>query len=310
MAINKKYKDSVFRSIFNNKSSLLELYNAIHDTNHQDESIIEINTLKDALFSARKNDISFTVNKKMVVLIEHQSTINENMPLRILSYIVRIYEKTIDERIFRESLGKIPRPEFIVLYNGKAPLPKEKYLRLSDAFEKTDNGDLISLDLIVRMLNINKGHNLGLECKSKTLSGYADFVAKIREYEKKYAKQNVSMPRRDRMSQKTSPPLEKAVKSAVKYCVKNGILADYFKQNTSEEVSMNFIKYDEKIAIKVAREEAMEKGMEKGIEKGMEKGRTEGKKEGQKYVLKLMAQGLSYEEIKKKVEKPSKKNHR
>jgi flagellar biosynthesis/type III secretory pathway protein FliH len=47
-------------------------------------------------------------------------------------------------------------------------------------------------------------------------------------------------------------------------------------------------------ALEVARWEALEEGIEKGIEKGMQK--------VQNYVLELMAQGLSYEEIKKKLE--------
>ena len=284
MAVNKKYKDSVFRSIFNNKEKLLELYNAIFGTNHQDESIIEINTLKDALFSSMKNDISFTVNKKMIVLIEHQSTIDKSMPLRILSYATRVYEKIINIEILREDFGEIDRPLFIVLYNGKEPFPEEKFIRLSDLFKELDESDkndyshLICLDLLVIMLNINKGRNPNLEHKSKTLSGYAVFVAKVREYEKKH-------------------PLEKAVKLSVEYCIKKGVLVDYFKQNSSKEVSMNFIKYDEKLAIKVASEEAMEKGIEKGMEKV------------QNYVLQLLAQGLSQEEIKKKIEEMPRKNH-
>ena len=75
-----------------------------------------------------KNDISFTVNKKMVVLIEHQSTIDKSMSLRILSYIARVYEKIINIKILREDFGKIARPMFIVLYNGKDPFPEKKLL--------------------------------------------------------------------------------------------------------------------------------------------------------------------------------------
>jgi len=281
MTVNKKYKDSVFRSIFNNEINLLELYNAIMGTNYKDWSIIEINTLTDVLFAAVKNDISFSVFKKTVVLIEHQSTINENMPLRMLSYIADIYEKMTDERIYRHSLIKIPEPEFIVLYNGAAPFPKEKYLKLSDAFEKIGNSSSISLDLIVRVININKGINPELLYRSKTLDGYATFVAKVREYEKEY-------------------PLEEAVRLAVKYCMENGILVDYFKQNSSEVVNM-FSEYNVDIAMKVAREEAMEKGWEEGMEKGIEKGMEKAKN----YVLELLAQGLSQEEIKKKIEKIS-----
>ncbi|MCL2025885.1 MAG: Rpn family recombination-promoting nuclease/putative transposase [Leptospirales bacterium] len=266
MSVNKKYKDSLFRSIFNNEINLLELYNAIMGTNYKDWSIIEINTLTDVLFAAMKNDISFNVNKKMVILIEHQSTINENMPLRMLSYIADIYEKMTDERIYKNSLIKIPEPKFIVLYNGTSPFPKEKYLKLSDAFEKIDSNSSISLDLIARVININKEYNPELMRRSKTLDGYATFVAKVREYEKEY-------------------PFEEAVKLAVKYCMENGILVDYFKQNSTEVVNM-FTEYNVDIAMKVAREEGIEKG--------------------QNHILELMAQGLSYEEIKKKIEETSK----
>ncbi|MCL1864497.1 MAG: hypothetical protein FWF73_01650 [Spirochaetes bacterium] len=199
--------------------------------------------------------------------------------------------KKYKDSVFRSIFNDKER--LLELYNGKDSFPKEKFLRLSDLFKELDESDkndyanLIFLDALVLMLNINKGCNPDLERRSRTLSGYAVFVAKVREYERKYN-------------------LEKAVKLAVEYCVKKGILTDYFKQNSSEEVSMNFIKYDEKIAIKVARKEAKEKGIIEGIEKGMEKGMEK----GQSYVLKLMKQGLSYEEIEKKVEKESKKKHR
>ena len=279
MKVNRKYKDSVFRSIFNNKPAILELYNAIEGTNYRDESIIEINTLKDVLFAAIQNDLSFGINKKMVILIEHQSTINENMPVRFLAYILNIYLNVLGERLYSAPLVKLPRPEFIVLYNGEAPFPKEKFYRLSDAFEEIDeetkNSKLLFLDVLVRVYNINKGRSLGLERKSKTLKGYATFIAKVREYAK-------------------TKPLEKAIKLAVEYCLKKGILADYFKENVQEVVKMIKLEYSFKDELKFARKEGIEEGL----------------KEGQNYVLELMAQGWSYEEIKKKIEKTSKKNTR
>ena len=93
--------------------------------------------------------------------------------------------------------------------------------------------------------------------------------------------------------------LKDAIKSAVNYCIKEGILEDYFRQNSSEVASMSFLEYNAKTAMKVARREAMEKGMEQGIEQG--------EKRIKDYVIELMEQGLSYEEIKKRLEKPSKK---
>ena len=73
MSVNKNYKDTVFRSLFSIKKNSLELYNAIMGTDYQDESIIELATLIEVLFSAMKNDLSFIINKKMIILIEHQS---------------------------------------------------------------------------------------------------------------------------------------------------------------------------------------------------------------------------------------------
>jgi len=169
-------------------------------------------------------------------------------------------------------LVKLPRPEFIVLYNGEAPFPKEKILRLSDAFEKTDNNDLISLDLTVRVININKGVNPELESKSKTLNGYVTFIAKVREYAKK-------------------KPFEEAIKSAVEYCLKKDILADFFKEHAQEVIKMIKIEYSRKDELKAVSKAAREAGKE------------EGKIEVQNYILKLIDQGLSGEEIKKKIKK-------
>jgi hypothetical protein len=81
---NRKFKDSVFTLLFSEKSSLLELYNAIENTNYGCDTDIRITTLDDALFMEQINDISFVIDGKLVVLIEHQSTLNPNMPIRML----------------------------------------------------------------------------------------------------------------------------------------------------------------------------------------------------------------------------------
>jgi len=42
------------------------------------------------------NDLSFTIDNRLVVLIEHQSTINNNIPLRLLIYMAKVYEKIVN----------------------------------------------------------------------------------------------------------------------------------------------------------------------------------------------------------------------
>jgi hypothetical protein len=133
MKINKKYKDSVFRLLFNSKEKSLELFNVIFDTDYTDPDAIEIITFDDVLYMGIKNDLSFILYD-ILALIEHQSTLNENMPVRMLMYLNRHYEKIIKgepKKIFGRSLVEIPNSVFIVLYNGKEDFPAEKTLRLS-----------------------------------------------------------------------------------------------------------------------------------------------------------------------------------
>jgi len=61
---------------------------------------VTINTLENALFMGRINDVSFEIGGKLVVLVEHQSTINANMALRLLMYIGRVYENIIELQVF------------------------------------------------------------------------------------------------------------------------------------------------------------------------------------------------------------------
>ena len=66
-----------------------------------------------------KNDVSCMVENKIIFLIEHQSTVNENMPLRCLEYIGRVFEKILKMRDrYARLLIKIPTPKFYVFYIG------------------------------------------------------------------------------------------------------------------------------------------------------------------------------------------------
>src|SRR5215469_9383147 len=96
MLANVKYKDSVFSLLFSDTDILRELYGALEGVTLPPDVPITINTLEDALYMDRINDISFEIGGKLVILIEHQSTINPNMALRLLIYIARVYEKIIE----------------------------------------------------------------------------------------------------------------------------------------------------------------------------------------------------------------------
>ncbi|MDR1868726.1 MAG: hypothetical protein LBQ82_01940, partial [Treponema sp.] len=78
MKINNKFKDSMFTMLFSSPDLLRELYCALEGVNLPQDAPVSINTLENVLFMEFNNDISFEIDGKLVVLIEHQSTINPN----------------------------------------------------------------------------------------------------------------------------------------------------------------------------------------------------------------------------------------
>ena len=132
---NRKIRDTVFCHFMSNESHLLSLCNALNDTAYDESSDITINTLEGSFFSNIKNDISFLLDNLMVVLIEHQTTINPNMPLRFLSYVDELYTRYTSashKEIYGCKLIKIPAPEFYVFYDGNDTSFEKQTLKLSD----------------------------------------------------------------------------------------------------------------------------------------------------------------------------------
>jgi len=234
ISANRKYKDSVFTLLFGQNDKLAELYNAINGTDYTPDDI-NITTLKNVVFVGHVNDIAFTLGDRLIVLIEHQSSINPNMPLRFLLYIARHYLEIIDNgAMYSSRLVKIPMPEFIVLYNGKEDYDEQSTLYLSDAFEYKEVG---SLELTVKVYNVNKGCNSGIMSRSGTLNEYAIFVAKVRE--------NIE----------AGLELFEAMKKAVDCCIRDNILREFLNKYGSDVVNMLSMEFNMDDAIKVWRKD-------------------------------------------------------
>ena len=244
------YKDSLFRDIFSNEERLSEIYEALLGRK-ADPQDITLATMDETLFDGIKNDVGFIVRNEYVILIEHQSTINENMPLRLFMYLAEIYRRHVDEdSVYRKKRIRLPAPRFYVFYNGMEEVPNTWRLRLSDAFD----GRQGSMELVVDVININiddKKERLLLG-KSHALKSYSVFVAKVRE------------------CIKNGSTLEAAVGEAVQYCVSHDYLREYFRQKHKKEVfdMLNFA-WNQERALKVCAEEAREDGLAQGLENGL-----------------------------------------
>lgn len=176
---NKTVRDTntTFRHYFNDghgngKSNyrLLSLANTLKGTDYTDPNAIQINTLDGSFFSSLKNDISFLFDNRWMILLEHQSTINENMPIRLLGYVNEIYNlylKPYRTQIYNKAPIQLPTPEFHVFYDGDDDTKDSdfdyKLLRLSDSFMMPGG----QLESTVHCYNLNAGKSLNLKklCK-------------------------------------------------------------------------------------------------------------------------------------------------
>lgn len=246
--VKRTYKDSLFCDIFRRKDYLQDVYRGLfgRDVSLQE---IQLMTLQGTFFNDEKNDVSFLAGMRQIVLMEHQSTLNENMPLRMFWYMAKLYRKQVPKDApYRTRRLQLPAPCFYVFYNGLDPAPDEWEMRLSEAF----GGECSSLELCVKAYNINEMSGSRLLEKSRALKGYSVFVAQIRR--------------------KTAAGvcLEGAVKQAIRYCIEQDLLAEYFLEREMEEVfDMVSFKWDPELAKRVQLQEAQEIGMEKGMEKGV-----------------------------------------
>ncbi len=130
--IKNNLKDSTFRYIFKNKEHLSELYYDISGNKLKNTEIEYIDT-ENYVLNELRNDIAFIKNdKSMIVLIEHQSSTNYNMDIRLLHYYVRLLQNYINDNykygLHTSSKIEVPKAEFYVLYNSNAIMDNsEKY---------------------------------------------------------------------------------------------------------------------------------------------------------------------------------------
>ena len=143
---------------------------------------------------------------------------------------------------YRTKQVMIPTPEFYVFYNGKEDFPVEKELVLSDAYlcPPEDN----SLELKVKVININsdKAHKLLAKCE--ILREYSIFIETIRKY---------------------ADSEEGAIKKAIQECMEKGILTEYLKRKGSEVRNMLIAEYSYEKDIQIKQQEARQEGWDEGI---------------------------------------------
>ncbi len=248
-----KYRDTVFRSLFKEKDKLLELYNAVSGKTYDNPELLEIVTLENAIYMGMKNDLAYLIDFNLY-LYEHQSTVNPNMPFRLLEYIVEEYGKlTAGENFYGSRLIQLPTPHFVVFYNGAEEQPERRILKLSDAYLVQEKEP--ELELKVLFLNINEGYNESIKEQCRALREYMQYVDRVRNYTR-------------------SMSVEEAVRRAIEECIRENILRDFLLTNKSEVTRMSLYEFDEEAFVKDIQKTAFEDGLAQGELNGELKGKA------------------------------------
>ena len=256
-----RFRDNVFCMLFREKKNLLELYNALNDTDYTNVDDLAVTTLSGGVYMKYKNDASFVFGQDLY-MFEQQASKNLNMPLRFLHYVSDVYREMYpNSELHRRTMLRIPVPHFVTFYNGRDGMKEEEMvLKLSDMFmEIKGERSEPELELKVRVININP--NCGEESddgttadsksrkvpailnKCHTLRDYMTFVNKVNE--KKYSE---------------NKNIRTAVTEAVDECIASDILSDFFSERREEVIDVSVYDYDEEGRMRVEREEGREEG--------------------------------------------------
>ncbi len=242
-AVERNYKDTLFRMIFKEPKALLSLYNAVNDTDYQNPEGLQVVTLENAIYMNVKNDLAFIVDCRMS-LYEQQSTVNPNLPLRDLIYVAKEYQGMVSQRsLYSSRIVKLPTPYFVVFYNGTMEQPERMEMKLSDSFQMQVEEP--ALELKVVQLNVRAGHNLNLMEKCPLLAQYVEYVGRVQKYALKMS-------------------LDDAVERTVSECIREGILSDFLQRNRAEAIAVSIFEYDEEKELALFREAEREEGREEG----------------------------------------------
>ncbi|MCL1835345.1 MAG: hypothetical protein FWG48_04215 [Oscillospiraceae bacterium] len=222
MDVERNQKATLFKYLFQENVRFLDLYEACAGM-RLDAAEIECFDLESEVVQRdRYNDVSFlTKDHRLIYLIEHQSTTNANLAVKIGAYFFDLLELWAEREgisIHTEKEIQFPKPELYVVYNGKKPYGK--------SYERYDCGDFMQIN--VPVIDIHFG-TLSNKSVNNYLAGYAYFQ---NEFESKQSSNATAL---------------EAFNYAVMKCKQNGFLKGIVEKEDFIAVFSNVFSYDNQL---------------------------------------------------------------
>ena len=260
--LKRQHRDSLFRGVFKLPKNALPLLQHCRKDGVPFvlEDIQPFDLDSDLAHRIRRNDVSFIVNgNRLIILIEHQSTINPNMALRLLLYymeLVQLWIKKNEVNLHGSTkIQDLPTPEFYVVYNGNAPLAE-----MLSTF-KLESASL-KIDVAVNIIDIHYD-KLDDKQPANPLAGYAFF----------YQSYDNCM--------RAGMTAEAAFTQAREDCIKQNYLKDIIDKEDTIMFYKDFMDYDAQLRTE---------GEEIGEARGEARGKTIGKTIGMEHAITIAIQ--------------------
>ena len=272
---NRKTKDTVFTHLFSFPRYQLELYRALHPEDKRKTVTISDVTLRNVIAVHSYNDLGMTVNGKLMILVEAQSTWSKNIIIRLMMYLMESYNNyftRIHANLYGSYNFTVPMPELYVIYTGKRKrrLP---YLSFREAFFPKKK---CALDVKIKVLYGNIRQQTG-----NIVEQYVAFSQIWDEQIKKYGK------------------VEKAVHETIRICIEKSILVDYLTERRVEIMDIMTSLFDQDEVTRRVILEHERKAERKGKKEGKIEIARSMKKDGVQPALIAQYTELTIEQIEK-----------
>lgn len=285
--VNKPH-DKIFKLILAEKKQAIELINKVLNLSPKlTENEIERYSTEHIDYLLRESASDFVYKMKQMdvfFLLEHQSTIDYNMPKRILEYEVEIIKEAVKGKRLTKKNHKLPMVIPIVIYTGSRRWNVEKYIQdcqvILKGAEKVKLGEYYVID-------VNDYSNEELENDELFLSKVLLLEKLKREEEIIQVLDRIIHMEKDSENQEI---LKRVISFILKGKISDKNIEKLMKKLEREEPDM---------VIEVLQKEN-ERQRKIGIREGKEQGIKQGIKQATLKIAKKMLQsGIKLEEIEK-----------
>ena len=314
--LHSRAKDTFFKRVYESEERLRELAGFLLG---REAEVVEIRNIRPVLYGNKENDLAFSYDDFIYIMMEEQSSVCYNLPFRMAEYIIVMLRESVDtERLlYGKKRVELPFPKLygvnVGLVNREDNLPETVTyeMRLSDSYERREGYEeqyqSIDLEAVVHIYDFRMTLQevylyLADACLPERFEAYrgnlVDYAltANSLTYVQR-AKKEKEMGKEERKY-----PLPEGINSPAdlfQLLISRGVFVDLFQDKEVCDMTVAQFSRDDMLLYQ-GREEGLEQGREEGLEQGREEGLEQGREEGirlTKSVLRLDNEGYAVSDI-------------